>query len=110
MQVSMAEAAERLNVSIDTIRRRLHKGELKGTREPTAQGYRWKIDLADPGSDPSNTPADARTDATVSALMDVIDALKTQLSTKDQQIDQLHHLMAQTALNEAPVRPWWKLW
>ncbi len=45
MQVSMYEAAQQLNVSVDTIRRRLSNGELKEILEPTPQGYRWKIDL-----------------------------------------------------------------
>ena len=43
----MAQAAQQLNVSIDTVRRRLAKGELKGTQDPTPQGYRWLIDLPD---------------------------------------------------------------
>jgi len=32
------------------------------------------------------------------------------LQAKDSQIDQRHHLLAQTALNQAPVKPWWKVW
>ncbi len=32
-----------------------------------------------------------------------IEGLETQFATTDQQIDQLHHLLAQTALNEAQM-------
>ena len=40
-----------------------------------------------------------------------IASMETQLAAKDTQIDQLHHLLAQTALNPAPAhRPWWKIW
>jgi hypothetical protein len=52
MEVSMAEAAQLLDLSIDTVRRRLHRGELQGRQEPTAQGFRWWVevpDIFDPG-------------------------------------------------------------
>jgi hypothetical protein len=52
MEVSMAEAAQLLGLSIDTVRRRLHRGELQGRQEPTAQGFRWWVkvpDKVDPG-------------------------------------------------------------
>lgn len=44
-RLSMKQAAERLGVSVDTIRRRLKKGELVGEKEPTPQGYEWRIVL-----------------------------------------------------------------
>ena len=125
MQVSMYEAAQQLKVSIDTIRRRLSDGELKEVLEPTPQGYRWKIDLPeDPVKDPSDASAEVRMDtslaeaalaitemqARIASLEAQLGVKDQQLNVKDQQIDQLHHLMAQTALKEAPARPWWKLW
>ena len=46
-----------------------------------------------------------------------IASMETQLAVyaeaavrKDNQIDQLHHLLATTALNPAPARPWWRFW
>jgi len=130
MQVSMTEAAERLNLSVDTIRRRLTKGELKGNKESTPQGYRWRIDIPEdpsshPSKDPSSHPRNARADATeAEAAQDQVDgaelalaaqdariaSLESQLQAKDAQIDQLHHLLAQSALQAAPARPWWKIW
>ena len=47
MEVSMAEAAQLLGLSVDTVRRRLHRGELQGRQEPTAQGFRWWIEVPD---------------------------------------------------------------
>ena len=41
--VSIKEAAERLGISVDTIRRRLKRGELAGAHHPTAQGFTWLI-------------------------------------------------------------------
>ena len=44
-RVPIKEAAERLGVSPDTIRRRLKAGELTGEREKTAQGFIWRVVL-----------------------------------------------------------------
>jgi len=44
-RVSIKEAAERLGVSADTIRRRLKSGELAGEREKTPQGFVWRVEL-----------------------------------------------------------------
>lgn len=50
-QVSIKDAAERLGVSQDTIRRRLKSGELTGEREKTPQGFVWRVELPqEPGS------------------------------------------------------------
>lgn len=43
--VTIKEAAERLGVSQDTIRRRLKTGELAGEREKTRQGFVWRVAL-----------------------------------------------------------------
>jgi len=130
MQVSMTEAADRLNLSVDTIRRRLAKGEIKGSKESTPQGYRWRIDIPEdpsnhPSKDPSSHPRNARADATltdgdqvdgkelaiaVEELRARVQSLEAQLGVKDTQIGELHRLMATTALQAAPARPWWRFW
>jgi hypothetical protein len=43
--VSIQEAAERLGVSADTVRRRVKRGELQGEREKTPQGFVWRVEL-----------------------------------------------------------------
>ncbi len=58
----MKQAAERLGVSVDTVRRRMKKGELVGEKEPTPQGYEWRIILPVDESDataPQGEPASA---------------------------------------------------
>jgi hypothetical protein len=55
-RVSIKEAAERLGVSQDTIRRRLKSGELAGEREKTPQGFVWCVELP---QGPSNVDAAA---------------------------------------------------
>ena len=41
----MEEAARRLGVSVATIRRRLHSGELQGFQEPTSQGFKCLLEV-----------------------------------------------------------------
>jgi len=108
MEVSMPEAAHHLGISVDTVRRRLHRGELHGHQEPTAQGFRWLIDIPDATStDPSSTPATATLgqngshpgttlDATlgqpgtnsgeVEALREIIDVVKAEVVTLQEQL------------------------
>lgn len=59
-RVPIKEAAERLGVSPDTIRRRLKAGELTGEREKTAQGFIWRVELpleAASGETEAETPS-----------------------------------------------------
>ena len=132
--VTMTEAAQRLGVSTDTIKRRLRRGELKGHKQPRPQGFTWLIELEAEFENGNGTRAathahtDASTDASTGAsdhLEDFIASLRSQVAaqlvakdhqieTKDRQIEQLHVLLqqAQAAL-PAPRdnRPWWqRLW
>lgn len=43
--VSIKAAGERYGVSVDTIRRRLKRGELAGRKEATAQGFAWVVEV-----------------------------------------------------------------
>ena len=49
--VSLPEAAQRLGVSVDTVKRRLRRGELKGRQDPRPQGYTWLIEMPDSQAD-----------------------------------------------------------
>jgi hypothetical protein len=135
MEVSMAEAAQLLGLSIDTVRRRLHRGELQGRQEPTAQGFRWWVAVPDkvdpcsqsdaslgdaPDATSNQTSSDPADTGDMPALREVIEVLQAQvkaqqeqLAVKDQQIEQLHVLLqqAQAAL-PAPRdnRLWWRFW
>ena len=48
--VPLTEAAQRLGVSVDTVRRRIRAGELVAQREQRPQGYRWLVKLPEPPS------------------------------------------------------------
>ena len=113
MEVPMAEAAQLLGLSIDTVRRRLHRGELQGRQEPTAQGFRWWVEVPDtvdpgygfraatPGQNGSHSGAtlegasgatSAESGATLAvhgelqALREVIEVLQAQVKAQQEQL------------------------
>jgi hypothetical protein len=43
--LSLADAAKRLGLAVDTVRRRVKRGELQGRKLPTQTGYRWEVYL-----------------------------------------------------------------
>ena len=129
----MAEAAQRMGVSVATVKRKLRKGELKGQREPRPQGFTWMVEIPEVQkqfrthtrtgeSTPISTDATdgapkevRRLEEMVTLLQNELEATREgsrqQLETKDRQIEQLHVLLQQAAL-PAPRnnRPWWRRW
>ena len=102
MDVSIKEAAERLGVSVDTVRRRLKAGELEGRREPHGKsGYRWLVQLPDdaqasaPGMPLAEAYelADAR--ARIEGLERLIDELATDRDAWKQQAERAQTLIQQ---------------
>ena len=124
-RLSIQEAVHTLGLSQDTIRKRLRSGDLQGQKVKGAGGFRWEVFVADgptvkgvtQDGNHANVTDDgdhANDGANGGALVDQmqarIDSLETQLTTRAGEIDQLHRLLAQTALNAAPGRPWWQFW
>jgi len=134
MLVDKAEAARRLGVSIDTVERRLKRGELQGQQEQRGKGWRWLIEVSGdrapadapanngvaPAPAPVNAPA-STTDAPaenglVVVLQDQIVGLQDQLrvmnqalSSRDNQIVELITVVRQTqAMLPPPRRSWWR--
>jgi len=114
MNVNISVAAGHLGVSTETVRRRLRTGTLLGAKEKTAQGFRWVVTI--PDAPPNNTPApgedtdNANGGALVVELKARVNNLEEQLTIRAGEISELHRLLAQTALNAAPMRPWWAFW
>ena len=123
-RLSIPEAVHTLGLSQDTIRKRLRSGDLQGQKVKGAGGFRWEVFVADDPTgkgatqdgnhanvtDDGNHGDDANGGALVDQMQARIDSLETQLTTRAGEIDQLHRLLAQTALNAAPGRPWWRFW
>jgi len=109
-KVSVGEAARRLGVSTDTIRRRIGKGELTAHQEPTPQGFRWEIELG-PDDQPLNGH-DGDNELLVTILRDQVQAQAEELDARRREISELHVLLqtAQTALTAPERRSWWRWW
>jgi len=131
-RVTIAEAAQRLGVSADTIQRRMRRGELVGVKEPTPQGFRWLVELPEDtpegGSTSTGTDAppphvgDSTTGAEVRRLEDLVDAYRThlevqralyerqvhdqaeELAARRREVSELHVLL-QTLQRALPVPP-----
>ena len=58
----------------------------------------------------ANVTDDGNGGALVTELKARVNNLEEQLTIRAGEIDQLHRLLAQTALNAAPGHPWWKFW
>jgi len=110
------EAAQALGISLDALRKRIARGTIKATKEA---GH-WYVQGPDnqPAADlpPTGHQPDADQDQVdgkelALAAQDArIASLESQLQAKDTQIDQLHRLLATTALPAPPTRPWWRFW
>jgi excisionase family DNA binding protein len=82
--ISIKEAAERLGVSVDTVRRRLKAEELAGTQEPHGKsGYRWLVHLPDvaQADAPGVPPAEAYALADARARIDGLERLIEELAS-----------------------------
>jgi hypothetical protein len=105
--VSMAQAASCLGVSVDTIRRRLHRGELQGKQKPISQGFAWLIEIPDEvieagGRQDSSQPG-ARLESTESQGCTQIDANLDATQQQGQREDS-SHLAATLAAENALLR------
>src|ERR671918_2135919 len=129
-QVSIDEAARRLSVSQDTIRRRIRNGELQAHQETRPQGYIWRVTLPDgePEPEDQNHVGDTYLSSelveslrdTIQRQDDTIAQLRTQLDTKDRQLEtrarevQELHVLLQQAQAALPVpkghHSWWRFW
>ena len=110
--MTINETAKHYGVSGNTIRRRIQNGLLMGNKV----GNKWLINVASPngagpnGETPDYPRQEPEPPALVNQMQARIDSLEAQLTTRAGEIDQLHRLLAQTALNAAPGRPWWAFW
>jgi len=113
--IDSTRASQLLGITEDAIRKRIARGTLKGYKEDG----RWYVHLSD--NDQNYRTADQNhpdinqnhiTEAAlaIEEMKARIASLETQLGVKDTQIDQLHHLLAQQAIQAAQEKSWWKFW
>jgi len=105
MQVSIAEAAQRLGVSKDTIKRRIKDGGLTAHRKQRGKSWIWLVETPNETTHNNNT-----NHQTAQALQELVDTLKTQLEARTREIHELHLMLGQKAL-EPPRQGWLrKIW
>ena len=123
-KLTIAQAADTLGVAQSTIRKRLRSGDLQGQKVKGAGGFRWEVFVADGptvkgdtqdgnhanDAQDGNHANDGNGGALVVELKARVNNLEEQLSIRAGEISELHRLLAQTALNAAPGRPWWQFW
>src|SRR5215204_7388230 len=91
--IPLQEAAERLNINIDTVRRRLKKGELQGRQQPTLRGYRWEVYL-----DSAYAPAQPLADSLGRDLQQNLDrliSLVEKLTEQNRDLTENNHQLSQ---------------
>jgi hypothetical protein len=114
-------AAHALAVSVDTIKRRIRRGELPARQEPTTSGYRWLVYVsaapaAPADGDPSASPAAPAAPADLAPLAATIEHLATQNAQLAARCGYLEAELAQArqqlqALTAPASRPpWWRRW
>ena len=128
MWVSKRDAAAQFGVSVETVERRLRKGELQGQRQARPQGFTWLVEVPDPPDDPGHdhvaplletsvitpvvTPSDnPLTDLVqslhgqITTLQDQLKVMNQALSSRDNQITELVTVVRQTQAMLPPPPP-----
>lgn len=87
----MADVARAYGVSVDTIRRRLRKGELQGRKEQTPSGFKWLVEMPSPGAvlpghEPTDPPARVHEHEAVTIL-------QHELQARAAEIERLHDVI-----------------
>ena len=106
-RLSISQTADTLGLSQATIRKRLRSGDLQGQKVKGAGGFRWEVFV---DTDDNTDDTDGNGSALVVELKARVNNLEEQLTIRAGEISELHRLLAQTALNAAPGRPWWQFW
>jgi hypothetical protein len=125
------EAAQRLGVSPDTIRRRIRRGELNATKEETPQGYLWMVEVPEDEPMQGHMQGDdahgqehrhdwqEASGGEVRALRDLVGALQAQISSQQEELEarrrevQELHILLQHAQKALPTpaqeeKGWWR--
>jgi hypothetical protein len=96
--VALKEAAALLGVSIDTVKRRMQRGEVEARRETIPQGFRWLVFVELAKNDAAGSIlSDENHNRGVQLppdSSDIVAALLRQLEGRNQEIARLHETIA----------------
>jgi hypothetical protein len=120
-EVTIAEAARCLGMSIDSIRRRIAKNELNAHKVPSPHGEIYMVEIPEgalPAPEANEEKADST--ATIDAMLKTISVLENELDARRREVQELHVLLQQAQKqlppgkteNKAAETPkkvaWWK--
>ena len=98
-EVPIIEAANSLGVSIDTVRRRINKGELKARKVPSPHGEIYMVEIPDAvapvPSDLQDKEENTTEVETLEAMRKTISILETELEARRREVQELHVLLQQ---------------
>ena len=107
---TLAEVAAAYGVSIDTIRRRMKRGELEARRQQTPQGFKWlalmpAVDEPAIAETAPSAPASPQPAETTALGIQVIErdreelvaTLRQELALRNREISRLHEVIASQA-------------
>jgi len=104
-RVTIREAAERLGVSPDTIRRRITRGTLEAVQEPRPQGFVWMVELPTAKAKrqrssrrPPKPKGPSPAELEAAHLRETVEMLTTELESRRREVSELHQLLAQSQL------------
>ena len=120
-EVTIAEAAKCLGMSIDSIRRRIAKEELKARKVPSPHGEIYLVEIPDDAV-PTKEVAEEKEENTVAleAMRKTISVLETELDARRREVQELHVLLQQAqkqlppgktenTTQETPAKvSWWR--
>ena len=95
-EVTIAEAAKCLGMSIDSIRRRIAKEELKARKVPSPHGEIYLVEIPDDAV-PAKAEDEEKEENTVAieAMRKTISILETELDARRREVQELHVLLQQ---------------
>jgi len=112
-EVTIAEAAKRLGISTDTIRRRISKGDLQARKVPSPHGDQYMVEIPEDTNTASQDKIENNTE--IDILRKTISILETELEARRREVQELHVLLqqAQAALPSSKERSpkllsWWR--
>jgi predicted site-specific integrase-resolvase len=98
-EVPIIEAANSLGVSIDTVRRRINKGELKARKVPSPHGEIYMVEIPDAvapvPSDLQDKEENTTEVETLETMRKTISILETELEARRREVQELHVLLQQ---------------
>jgi hypothetical protein len=120
-EVPIIDAAKILNISMDTVRRRISKGELKARKVPSTHGETYLVEVPEEPGPVSEVPEDKEDNpVAIEAMRKTISILETELEARRREVQELHVLLQQaqkqlppgnteSSTEKTPVKvSWWR--